>query len=179
MESRERTPTEQLIQNFLDRYMKIDRYTSCMFAPLPHFLPAEQLIFCEWVREHDQWGDYIFDLPLWPDLSHYEKRVEKEVYEAMKYLLALKIDAVKVETSDEVSIIEVKRRGLVSGIGQLIVYKDRFESIFPNIRVRNMYYVVTLSSKEVMEAATKQGIKMYTLPWLSYLGMRYKIGEKR
>ena len=179
MEYREKTPTEQLINSFLDRYMRVDKYTSCMYAPLPHFLPAEQLIFCEWVREYDQWGDYLFDLPLWPDLSAYEKRVEKEVLEAMRYLLALKIDAVKIESSDEVSIIEVKRRGLVSGIGQLLVYRDRFENIFPNIRVRNMYYVVTIATKEIVEAGTKQGIKIYTLPWLSYLGMRYRIGEKR
>jgi hypothetical protein len=170
------TPVDELRKKFSDRYMKINRYQECMMAPLPHFLPAEQLIFCEWVHEYEQWGEYFFDLPLYPDLRHWEGRTEKEVLEAMKYMLALKVDAVKIESSDEVSIIEVKRRGLASGVGQLLVYRERFIAQFPELRVRDMIYVTTLMSKEIEAAAKNQGIKVYVLPWLGYLGVRYSLG---
>ncbi|MDW8035523.1 MAG: hypothetical protein RMI85_03600 [Candidatus Korarchaeum sp.] len=172
------TIREDLISKFSERYMRIERYKDCMFAPLPHYLPAEQLIFCEWVREYDKYGEYIFDLPLYPSLDEWKGRVDSSVLEAMKYLLALKIDALRFITDDRVELIEVKRRATASGIGQLLVYAEKLRNQVPGIIIDTMSYVVAVATNEIRASCSNMGIKLYVLPWLSYLGLRYKIGER-
>lgn len=165
-------------RQYISRFFEINSYKDCLLSPLPHFQEAEKLIFCEWLRDKNAYGEYGFDIPLPPEDIKTRGGLIDAIVKQASYLLALKVDALKVEGED-VILIEVKRRALASGIGQLLTYKNRLEKLYPGVRVKKMIYVVPLASRDIKDAAADLGIEVHEVPWLALLGMRYVIGLRK
>lgn len=165
---------QDLRLKYYDRLYTILSYKDCLYCSLPHYQEAEKLIFCEWLRDKSAYGDYIFDLAIPPKAKADISKLPDSVRRQAEYLLALKIDAVRLR-DEGVELIEVKRRALASGIGQLITYKSRFEDEFKGVRVLRMIYVVPLASQDIRDAARELGIEVHEVSWLAMLGLRYRI----
>jgi hypothetical protein len=155
------------------KVLEIKSFFDAFYSPLPHFEDAEKHIFAAWVEQYQQYGTYAFDVPVMS--SAHLAEVEKfppGVKEAAFYLTGKKIDALKILNHD-VWIIEVKKRPLASGVGQLLVYQKAFEQTYPDYRVRKLVYVVPIEDMDVRMTAESMGISFQVVKGLEKLATRW------
>lgn len=143
-----------------------------LISPLPHFSSIEQLLFAEYVRAFNLWGLYVFDVPLQTISEESLKKYDPIIAEQIRYLTAFKIDALRVHDDGSVTLIEVKRRPLLSGIGQLLSYSKLFREQYEN-PIRELHFVTTFENTAVRRLCEDHNIKYYVISWLAHLGVRY------
>jgi len=152
---------------------EIRSFWDAFMAPLPHFMDAERHIFASWVEQTQNYGMYAFDVPVMS--SAHAAKVDEfppGVREAARYLTAKKVDAVKLN-GRSVWLIEVKRRPLASGVGQLITYKECWEQTWPDFKVKRLVYVVPLEDVDVRMACERAGIDFQVVKGLEKLAVRW------
>jgi len=155
------------------KVMEIKSFFDAFYSPLPHFEDAEKHIFAAWVEQTQNYGTYAFDVPVMS--SAHLAEVEKfpsGVREAAFYLTAKKIDALKILNHD-VWIIEVKKRPLASGVGQLLTYKEAFEQTYPDYRAKKLIYVVPIMDMDVKMVCDRVGIDFQVVKGLEKLAVRW------
>ncbi|MEM4004910.1 MAG: hypothetical protein QXM43_04660 [Desulfurococcaceae archaeon] len=143
-----------------------------LISPLPHFTTVEQLLFAEYLRAFNLWGLYVFDVPLQTISEESLKKYDPIIAEQIRYLTAFKIDALRVHDDGSVTLIEVKRRPLLSGIGQLLSYSKLFREQYEN-PIRELHFVTTFENTAVKRLCEDHNIKYYVISWLAHLGVRY------
>ena len=129
--------------------------------PFPRFSRDEDWIAKAWIYDVRLKGEYWFGVCL-PSKKF---QVPEHIPESLKRMwlidTAKKIDIV-VLTDYEVHLVEVKRKMLSSGIGQLLLYKEMFREYYrPTGRIV-LWYVTYTSDPDVVDMCKALGIKTWS-----------------
>jgi len=153
--------------------MRITTPADILEAPLPHFQDAEKRIFQAYILETGKFGLWAFDIPLPHDEKLLAEKIKDPlVREIAKYLTAKKVDAA-FSTAAGWEICEIKRRPLLSGIGQLLGYKDLWSEIYRDEPISKLIYVTVIDDPQIRTICERNGIEFYVVRGLEYLGARW------
>src|SRR3990167_855575 len=123
----------------------------------PHMFPRDIAV---WERFLDKYGElyegFYYDVIFGKEVKmhpNWEDPYRKDAY----ILSKLRIDAVG-EKSDGIDIIEVKPRGTMGSMGQLLTYKDTYTAEWHPQRPVRMVLVVAEIDPNIISLTEKQGI---------------------
>jgi len=133
-----------------------------------HFSPEEKEIMKAFMEAHPALFNYRFDVRVGGKKAELADIKEEWVKLMWKSLLAKRIDAV-AEDRSYLYIIEVKQWMLLSGVGQLLGYKELYKQTYPVIKPIKLVYAVRYPDPDVIDVCKAYGINWWSEKPITYL----------
>ena len=128
----------------------------------PHYTEEERRALEEFMKAGILHGVWSFEVRLKSRISEFAKELPENWRRMWETVTAKRIDAV-CEEPDRINIIEVKRRLMSSGIGQLITYEKMYKEQFKPTKPIQLWMVAWENDPDVAKVCADMGIKTWTV----------------